>query len=177
MAAISALCLGWTAQRTPVPHVVRCGRIAAQLPIELRQRSVDLQRKLGEGSFAEVTAGSTDVDAVMSGRALTSVSSARVNVGLFYGQLTSGEAAGTRVLVKAYSPSDQPPWAEEPSTDVRAQLEAALSASGVDGNDGSLESKLDSLESKLDSLQAGNLESLEAGLSPSKRSGASSRMV
>jgi len=170
---LAVLCLGWTPQRTPVPHVVRCGRIAAQLPIELRQRSVDLQRKLGEGSFAEVTAGSTDVDAVIGGRALTSVSSARVQVGLFYGQLTSGEAAGTRVLVKAYSPSDQPPWAEEPSTDVRAQLEAALSASGGDGNDGSLESKLDSLESKLESLQAGKLESLEAGLSTSKRSGAS----
>ena len=81
--------------------------------------------------------------------------------------------AGTRALVKAYSPSDQPPWAEEPSTDVRERLEAALSASDGVGSDGSIESKLDSLEAKLESLQAGQLERLEAGLSPSKRSGAS----
>ena len=162
--------LAWTPQRTPQTAVLRCGRIAAQLPIELR--GVDLQRKLGEGSFAEVTAGSTDVDAVLNGRGLTSVSSARVQVGLFYGQLTSGVAAGTRVFVKAYSPSGQPPWAEEPDTDVRAQLEAALSASGGSVSDDSLESKLDSLESKLKSLEAGKLQSLEAGLSPSKRSGA-----
>ena len=181
IASYSALFLGWTPQIAPVPHVpqarrvVRCSRIAAQLPIELQpdRNAVDLQRKLGEGSFAEVTAGSTDADAVLGGRALTSVSSARVQVGLFYGQLTRGDMAGTRVLVKAYSPSDQPPWAEEPSTDVRERLEAALSASDGVGSDGSLESKLDSLESKLESLQAGQLERLEAGLSPSKRSGAS----
>jgi hypothetical protein len=94
---------------------------------------VSLQRKLGEGSFAEVTAGSTDAEAVLSGRALTRVSSARVQIGLFYGQLGGSGLAGTRVLVKAYSPSDQPPWAEEPTEDVRARLEAALAASSLGG--------------------------------------------
>ena len=84
----------------------------------------ELQRKLGEGSFAEVTSGSSDVDAVLRGGGSASVSSARVRVGLFFGELKGLGVSGTRILVKAYSADGQPPWAEEPGPDVRAKLEA-----------------------------------------------------
>ena len=86
--------------------------VRAQAPLE--SFGVELQRKLGEGSFAEVTSGAA-ADAVgQRGLETASVSAARVRVGLFYGQLTGRSSqAGTRVLVKAYCPDGQPPWAEE----------------------------------------------------------------
>jgi len=90
----------------------------------------ELQRKLGEGSFAEVTSGSSDVDAVLRGGGSASVSSARVRVGLFYGELKGLGVSGTRILVKAYSADGQPPWAEEPGPDVRAKLEALFEGDG-----------------------------------------------
>lgn len=118
------------------------------LPLELPDGGLSLERKLGEGSFAEVVAGGGGAEAVLSGRSGARVTSARVRVGLFYGQVTRGNAAGARVLVKAYSPYGQPPWAEDGEqagpeggaslsgeaaaalglADVASSLEAALSS-------------------------------------------------
>ena len=155
MLLVAFACLSWNGGCGPsLPsRTVRWCRgttVIASQPLELK--AIDLQRKLGEGSFAEMTA-SKDAEKVLSGRALTSISAARVQVGLFYGEVRGGEGAGTRVLVKAYSPSDQPPpWAEEASKgdDVRAQLEAALTASG-DGSSAAAQS----LEASLTTSKSG----------------------
>ena len=76
----------WAPSPLPRPRAttIRAPLILAQqsLPID-DLGGFDLQRKLGEGSFAEVTAGSTDAESVLSGRGATSLSAPRVQVGLF----------------------------------------------------------------------------------------------
>ena len=78
----------------------RTSHLRAAAPID-GLKGIDLQRKLGEGSFSEVIAGDGSAAGVLSGRSAARASAVRVQVGLFYGQLTKGDAAGTRVLVKA----------------------------------------------------------------------------
>ena len=65
---------------------------------------VDIQRRLGEITFSELTSTLPDRETILSGGApQASLSPGAVVVGLCYGQLTRGSAAGTRVLIKAYS--------------------------------------------------------------------------
>lgn len=59
-------------------------------------------RRLGTFSFTEVTTRSRDAEAIVSGTAPMSVGPERVTVGLYYGELTGGDARGTRVLVKSF---------------------------------------------------------------------------
>ena len=67
-------------------------------------KGMDLQRQLGELSFSEVTSERPDSDSIVAGAApSTTVTPEAVRIGLFYGQLTSGDLAGTRVLIKCYS--------------------------------------------------------------------------
>lgn len=76
-----------------------------------------MQRQLGELTFSEYTAASRDAEATMRGGATpASVGPEIVTVGLFYGELTRGSDAGTRVLIKAYS------------SEVNNQLAAARAA-------------------------------------------------
>jgi len=65
---------------------------------------VDTQRRLGEITFSTLSSTLPDRDSVLSGVAVqASLEPGMVVVSLSYGQLTRGDAAGTRVLIKTYS--------------------------------------------------------------------------
>ena len=116
----------------------RCAPPRLQLPIE-PLNGIDLERQLGELTFSELTAAKLpDAETVMRGGAPgASLGPEQVKVGLFYGQLTRGEAAGTRVLVKVYSAEDNNALAAAASNSdierVREQLEAAIGGGSSSG--------------------------------------------
>lgn len=85
-----------------------------------------MQRELGVLTFSELTAASRpDAETALRGAtASTTVGPKKAAVGLYYGQLTRGEAAGTRVLVKAYS--------SEANNQLTAELVAAAAESSED---------------------------------------------
>uniref|UniRef100_A0A6T7K1D0 Uncharacterized protein n=1 Tax=Coccolithus braarudii TaxID=221442 RepID=A0A6T7K1D0_9EUKA len=126
-----------------------CTRAPARCPGTRAQidglRGIDLECKLGEGSFSEVVSGSASANVVLSGQGSASTSAVRVQVGLFYGTLSGVGVAGTRALVKAYSPYEQPPWAEEsgsPSDAYPALTSESAQLLGLSADAATLETSL-----------------------------------
>ena len=99
-AMMLSLMLPLMPQRCPVR--TRCPRAA--LPVD-PLRGIDLQRRLGELTFAEVTSQKRDAEAVLRGEvASTSSSPDAVTVGLFYGQVSmtgSNRRPGVLIRVSA----------------------------------------------------------------------------
>ena len=72
------------------------------MPREIR--GIDCQRKLAGLSFRVVTSVSATPESVLAGEVRApDAGEEEVTIDLYYGQLTSGEAAGTRVIIKCYS--------------------------------------------------------------------------
>jgi hypothetical protein len=99
-------------------------------------KGIDMQRRLGELTFAEISSSAGDAAAGISARA--TVGPGAAVVGLFYGTLTRGDAAGTRVLIKAYSSAENNALAvasaesaATPSAESRMRLEASMASDGT----------------------------------------------
>ena len=101
-------------------------------------KGIDMQRRLGELTFAEISSSAGDAAAGISARA--TVGPGAAVVGLFYGTLTRGDAAGTRVLIKAYSSAEnnalavaRAESAATPSAEsrTRERLEASMTSDGT----------------------------------------------
>ena len=93
---------------------------------------VDSQRVLSTLRYGVVTSSDPDPEALLSGRAAAELGREEVTVSLAFGQLTRGDAAGTRVLIKEYR-ADQTP--QTPTEIARAQLEGSLSGAPPGGLD------------------------------------------
>ena len=93
---------------------------------------VDSQRVLSTLRYGVVTTSDPDPEALLSGRAAAKLGREEVTVSLAFGQLTRGDAAGTRVLIKEYR-ADQTP--QTPTEIARAQLEGSLSGAPPGGLD------------------------------------------
>jgi hypothetical protein len=97
---------------------------------------ISMERQLGELKLSEIETAFPDRDAILSGQVVqASMAPEQVTVGLFYGQLTGGSMAGTRVLVKCYSSDENNRLAAARAAlagpdSVRAQLESLLSSPG-----------------------------------------------
>ena len=90
------------------PHLMPTAARRRSLPPRLSMpdelSGVSMQRQLGELTFSEMESTSRSPEDVLRGSTSpTSLSAEQVNIGLYYGQLTSGSASGTRVLVKCFS--------------------------------------------------------------------------
>ena len=105
---------------------------------------ISMERQLGELTISEIETAFPDREAVLSGSAVTArMLPEQVRVGLFYGQLTRGAMAGTRVLVKAYS------------SDRNNELAAARAASASP----------DSIRERLESLVDPSASRVASGMS------------
>ena len=93
---------------------------------------VDSQRVLSTLRYGVVTTSDPDPEALLSGRAAAELGREEVTVSLAFGQLTRGDAAGTRVLIKEYR-ADQTP--QTPTEIARAQLEGSLGGAPPGGLD------------------------------------------
>ena len=105
---------------------------------------VNMQRLLGELTFSELTSTVRSGDDVLQGMAgvQASVGPEMVKIGLYYGELVGGDAAGTRILVKCFS-SDvnnevaaaraAEAQAADSESRMRERLTAALAGSATDG--------------------------------------------
>ena len=114
----------------------RCAPPRANIPVD-NIGGMDLQRQLGQLSFSEVTSFGRSPEDVLSGKAAqTTAGSEQVSVGLYYGELSSINVRGTRVLVKRYGSEDNRelggrPLGEEASLEAQiATLQAALAGKG-----------------------------------------------
>lgn len=158
MSVVFMLCAsaaGYTLLRTPA-DATAAGRGAFKFsarssPPRLQQQvpidgllGVDMQRRLGEITFSELVSSMPDRESVLSGKgaAKASVGPGAVVVGLFFGQLSRGAAAGTRVLIKAYSSEENNALATAraaatgaSSTESRMRERLAAIASARGGND------------------------------------------
>ena len=93
---------------------------------------VDSQRVLSTLRYGVVTTSDPDPEALLSGRAAAELGREEVTVSLAFGQLTRGDAAGTRVLIKEYR-ADQTP--QTPTEIARAKLEGSLGVAPPGGLD------------------------------------------
>jgi hypothetical protein len=103
------------------------------------------QRQLGELTFSEVTSFERDAEAVVRGASAMDVGPEQAVVGLFYGELTSGDSRGARVLIKAYSSeaNNALAAAAEGADRMRSRLESALGSSDDTEQRGALEAAFD----------------------------------
>ena len=115
-----------TAFIAPYRPTVPVAPIRSRPPLLLSDdlAGIDCQRLLGELAFSELTAAALpDAEATMRGGAApASLGPEQVKIGLYYGQLTKGSDAGTRILVKVYS--------SEANNKLAAARAAAASSEG-----------------------------------------------
>ena len=102
LAMLLSLSLLLAPRAPPIPLRAGIPHANLNLPID-GVKGVDMTVQLGALTFSEVTSVGRDAEEIMSGKLGTSVGPEAVTVGLYYGELTTGDAKGTRVLIKAYS--------------------------------------------------------------------------
>ena len=116
--------------------LVRMGLPASDLPVD-GLAGIDLQRKLQEVTYSELSAadGADAARLRSDGPRPARLARQSVTVSSYYGVLTRGNEAGTRVFCKAYSSAQPQGVPTEPTSsstppDALAALEAALASDG-----------------------------------------------
>ena len=132
----------------PRPSTPRAGVAQCAAPLD-GIRGIDMQRKLGEVRFEQLTTTALSAETLMRGGRPMSAGGAPVVVSLYYGCLTYGDAAGTRILVKEYSADESVP----PPTERAKRAVASAQGAAGDGDDAM--SDEERMRARLDAMLGG----------------------